>query len=162
MRQKRPTSRLAVVLPFIGALLLAAPTPATASPYPLDQVLPQTAATRLGKMGIKTTSDLLKRGAKHKNRRKLAKKTGIELRKLEGWVRMADVMRIKGVGPEMTRLLAAAGVKSVSKLRRERPGSLHKRLMAANAKHKISGNPPSKAYVADWIKKAKRLRIVVR
>lgn len=147
---------------LIITLTLAFPQLAAASSYPLDQVLPKEAVAKLAKQSIRDTEALLSKGANKAKRAKLAKETGLAPEQLKGWVFMADLVRIKGVGPQMARLLAAAKAPSVAKLRRQRAASLFKRMMEVNKAQKISENPPVKTQVAHWIRLARKLKIVAR
>lgn len=144
------------------ALLSLGSAPAFASDYPLDNVLPASAAGKLAKVGIKTTNELLNQGANSRKRRALAKKTGIKTRHLTLWVQMSDLLRINGVGPIMAKLLKAARVDTVAQLRRQKAERLLKRVTQVNKKSKITPNPPSKEHLAGWIASAKKLKIVVR
>ena len=145
-----------------AALLFSLSQAAQASSYPLDQILPKEAAAKLAKAAIRDTDGLVHKGANKAKRAKLAKETGLKLEALRGWVYMADLVRIKGVGPQMARLLAAAKAGSVAKLRRQRAASLFKRMIEVNKAEKISENPPVKSQVAHWIRLARKLKIIVR
>ncbi|MBW2734453.1 MAG: DUF4332 domain-containing protein [Deltaproteobacteria bacterium] len=147
---------------LIFALTLVISPLVMASSYPLDQVLPKAAVTKLAKTAIHDTDGLLSKGASKTKRVKLAKDTGLGLAQLTSWVFMADLVRVKGVGPQMARLLEAAKVPTVAKLRRQGAGSLFKRMMEVNKTQKISDNPPSKSQVAHWIRLARKLKIVAR
>ena len=141
---------------------LLAASQAWASPYPLEQILPKEATEKLAAAGVGTSAQLLQKAAKRGARAKLAKSTGLELKKLSEWTKMCDLLRIKGVGPEMTRLLGAAKVTTVVQLRRQKAPRLMKKILAANEKAKISDNPPSEKHLAGWIAEAKKLKIVIR
>jgi hypothetical protein len=142
------------------ALLLAAPT-ASASTYPLEQVLEKESAEKLEKAGVKTTDELLAKGAKPKELRALAKTTGLPEAKLGAWVKMCDLLRIKGVGPEMVRLLGAGKVSTVKQLRGQVAAKLFKVMIEANKKTKITQKPPAEEQVANWIEQAKKLELVL-
>jgi hypothetical protein len=141
---------------------LLAASQAWASPYPLEQILPKSATEKLAAAGVETSDQLLAAAAKRPARAKLAKTTGLGLKLLTEWTKMCDLLRIKGVGPEMTRLLGAAKVTTVAQLRRQRVSRLMKKVLAANEKQKITDNPPSEKHLAGWIAEAKKLKIVLR
>ena len=61
-----------------------------------------TYAQKLIEAGIKTTDDLLEAGTTPKERETLAEKTGISGTLILEWVNLADLMRIKGVGEELS------------------------------------------------------------
>ena len=79
--------------------------------------LPTREATKLRKNGVRTTDALLKVAATKTGRRKLAGKTKLAERDVLGWVNRADLMRVKGIGPEYADLLEVAGVDTVKELR---------------------------------------------
>ncbi len=137
-------------------------TTAQASPYPIHEILDKAVADKLAKAEIKTSNDLLERGATAKGLRALAKATGLAAGQLGGWVKMCDLLRLKGVGPEMVRLLNAGKVSTVKQLRHQDAAKLHKVLMAANEKGKLTEKPPAESQVANWIEQAKKLKDVIR
>jgi hypothetical protein len=151
-----------VLLALVLGALLALPTTARASDYPLENVLPKEAAEKLAKQGVTTTAQLLAKGAKRAARKQLVKATGLAAKQLLTWIEMSDVMRIKGVGPEMAKLLRAAKVRRVAKLRRQRAKTLLARMLKANKTKKISQNPPNEGQVKHWIGLAKKLKIVLK
>lgn len=159
MRQALRIVHAAVAL---GALVAA--RPARASNYALEeipQVIPPAAAQTLKTAGIGTTFQLLERGAAPRARRTLANSTHIAEKTLAGWIQMADVMRVKGIGPDVTRLLAACGVRTVSELKNQDPSRLYGEIMKVNSKLHLSDNPPSVEHLQAWIAQAKALPIVL-
>ena len=149
------TLPVALLSLLLGAVALA-------STYPLANILPQDAAEKLAKAGANTSDELLEKGATPAGRAKLVKATGLAAAQLLEWVRMCDLVRIKGVGPVMVRLLGAVGVRSVAQLRQRKADSLYKAVMKANDKAKITQNPPSEKHLEHWIDQAKKLKTVVR
>ena len=145
-----------------AAVALGAPAVALASPYPLDQMLPEAAAQKLASAGVGTSSDMVERGALSSGRRKLARATGFDLKQITSWVQLCDLVRLDGVGPIMARLLAAAKVTGIAKLKRHRAKALFPKLMKVNDRAKISENPPTEQDVAVWIEQAKKLKVIVR
>src|SRR5260370_39217780 len=94
------------------ALALLWGVPARASNYALEeipQLIPAAEAQKLKAAGVTTTFQLLERGADPKRRRQLALKAKVPDKTLSDWAQLADIMRIKGVGPDVGRLLGAAG-----------------------------------------------------
>jgi len=116
---------------------------------------------KLHKAGIETTEQLLDKGAKAKDRKALAKTTGIKAPELVTLVRRCDLLRIKGVGSEMVLLLEAAGVKSTADLVTKDPEALTTAIENVNKTAKISEKPPTEPQLADWIGQAKKLPQVV-
>lgn len=153
-------TRSIAVLVSVAGMLAAAE--AHASSYPLDQVIAESAAAKLAKLGINSTDDLLAQGATPSGRRKVAKDSQIAPARIFEWVRLCDLVRIKGVGPEIVKLFNAVKIDSVRKLQRQKAPALLKRLEKANAKAKITEKMPSEQHLADWIDQAKKLKIVVK
>ena len=116
---------------------------------------------KLHKGNVETTEQLLDKAAKSKDRKALAKATGLKGPELLDLVRRCDLLRIKGVGSEMVLLLEAAGVKSTADLLNKEAGPLTEAMLAANKTAKISEKPPTEAQLADWIAQAKKLPQVV-
>ncbi len=72
---------------------------------------------------------------------------------------MADLFRVKGIGPEYSELLEKAGVDTVKELRHRVPEHLHAKLEEVNA---AGGQPlvralPSLKAVQSWVETAKQL-----
>ena len=104
----RPLQVLSVAV-VLGAFALSA----HASNYALEEIpqaIPAADAGKLKAQGIGTTFQLLEKAGDAKARKELAKAAKIPEKTLESWVQMADVMRVKGVGPDVTRLLGASNL----------------------------------------------------
>ena len=71
---------------------------------------------KLKKASVNTTEELLDKAAKAKDRKALAKASGLSAADLLALAKRCDLLRIKGVGSEMVLLLEAAGVKSTADL----------------------------------------------
>ena len=137
---------------------------ARASNYALEEIpqtIPAADAQRLKNAGISTTFQLLEKGAEPRARRELARATKIAEKTLEGWVQMADVMRVKGVGPDVARLLAACGVHTVTQLKTQDATRLNDEIVKVNSKQHLSENPPSVEHLQAWIAQAQSLPIVL-
>ena len=145
----------------IAALVVLLQASAGASPYPLAEILDKVAAEKLAQEKVQTSDDLLQRGARATDRQALAKATKLPLKKLVEWINMCDLIRVKGVGPEMVRLLNAGRVITVKQLRAQKAATLYKRMMDANKK-KITENPPTEEQLTAWIEQAKKLELVVK
>ena len=160
------TPRLRQVVPAlvaVGALYALAGT-ARASNYALEEIpqaIPAVDAAKLKAQGIGTTFQLLEKGGDAKARKELAKAAKVPEKMLETWVQMADVMRVKGVGPDVTRLLAACGVHTVAQLKTQDATKLNDEIMKVNSKSHLSENPPSVEHLQAWIAQAQTLPIVL-
>lgn len=107
--------------------------------------------------GVKTTNDLLKRGATAKGRKDLAAATGLSEKLILKWANHADLMRISGIGPEYSELLEAAGVDTVKELRRRNAENLAAAMDAVQKEKQLTRVAPSAKVVAKWVEKAKAL-----
>ena len=157
------TTRLRkVVYALVGVCALGAT--ARASNYALEEIpqtIPAADAAKLKAQGIGTTFQLLEKAGDPKARKELAKAAKVSEKLLDGWVQMADVMRVKGVGPDVTRLLAACGVHTVAQLKTQDATKLNDEIMKVNSKSHLSENPPSVEHLQAWIAQAQTLPIVL-
>lgn len=137
---------------------------ARASHYAVGDIptlIPADDAAKLTKAGVATTEDLLSKGGKAKDRKALVKASGLKANVVMDMVRRADLLRIKGVGPEMVLLMEAAGVKTVADLAKKEAPALTTAADAANKAKKITEKPPTEPQFQDWIDQAKKLPAVV-
>ena len=67
-------------------------------------------------IGIETVDQLLEKGATAKGRKAIEEATGIDHGRVLTWVNHADLFRVKGIGPQFSELLEAAGVDTVKEL----------------------------------------------
>lgn len=149
---------------WVSLTLLASAGAARASHYAVADVprlITPPQVEKLHKGKIETTEQLLDKGATSKDRKALAKATGIKGPELLDLVHRCDLLRIKGVGSEMVLLLEAAGVKTTAELATKQAGALTAATEAANKKAKISEKPPTEPQLADWIAQAKKLPQIV-
>jgi len=143
---------LAAVVLFSGA--------ARASHYAVGDVprlVTSAEAEKLKKAGVETTEQLLDKAAKAKERKALAKTSGLKPAELLDLARRCDVLRLKGVGSEMVILLDAAGVKTTAALAKASAPALMESITKANQAKKITEKPPTEPQVADWIAQAQKL-----
>ncbi len=112
-------------------------------------------AAKLTTAGVASTDDLLDRAATSAGRDKLSEATGISKRLLLEWVNHADLMRVKGVGPEYADLLEAAGVDSCAELAQRNAANLATTFLELDAaRPNTVRQVPSEATIAGWIKQA--------
>ena len=114
-------------------------------------------AEKLGKAGIKNTDQLLDKCCDKKGRKEVAEKSGVSEKQLLAWANMADLFRIKGVGPEFAELLEASGVDTVKELGTRNAANLAAKMAEVNGKKKLTRTVPSEKVVEDWILQAKGL-----
>lgn len=145
------------------ALTLGATSAASASHYFLSDIdlVAAEARTKLGGEGIQSTDQLLDRIAKRVDRQALAKKTGLEVSMLEGAARNVDMLRVRGIGPKMVRLLDAVGVRTIAELQAQSPMDLFTRVVRVNDERHLSEVVPDADILAGWISQAKSLPIVL-
>jgi hypothetical protein len=103
----------------------------------------------------------LERAKNVRGRQKLAAKIGVPENTLLRWANLSDRMRIKGVGEDYARLLAAAGVDTVRELKYRNPKNLAEAMAALNAKRKLVHLLPSEKAVTKWVEYAKNLPLMI-
>ena len=116
---------------------------------------------KLEAVGVKTTDDLLERGATQKGREELEAASGIGRVLILKWVNRVDLYRIEGVGSEYSDLLEVAGVDSVPELSYRNAANLTQTMAEANAARNLVRRLPTLEMVTDWIEQAKKLPRVV-
>ena len=127
--------------------------------YPLSQIEGMTtfAASKLKKLGIRTTEALLEAARTVKGRKELSAKTGISEQQLLEWANICDYMRIPGMGKAKTGLLRAAGVTTVRELALRNPARLAQNMKDVNIERKLVRVMPSEKSVEQLIEKARKL-----
>lgn len=118
-------------------------------------------AAQLKPAGITTTAALLRHCADRKGRKKTAEATGISEKRLLEWSNLADLMRIRGVGPQFSELLEAAGVDTVKELRNRNPSTLAVKLAEVHEQKRLTRIAPPPSKVAGWVAQAKKLAPVM-
>jgi predicted RecB family nuclease len=128
--------------------------------YPLTQIEGMTAfaASKLKKLGIRTTDALLEAAHTAKGRRDLSAKSGISEQQLLEWANICDYMRIPGMGKAKTGLLRAAGVTTVRELALRNPARLAESMKDINTRRKLVHVLPSEKSVEQIIQKARKLQ----
>ncbi len=120
-------------------------------------------AATLRKARVRTTEALLKRAGTPNDRRALAGQTGLDPEDLLAWVNRADLLRVKGIGPEYAYILSKAGVDTLRELRRRNPANLTRSISDLNGKLGGIRRLPTPEMVADWIATAQATEpLVVR
>ena len=118
-------------------------------------------APKLQKAGIVKVSDLLAKCAAPKGRAELAAATGISEKLILKWTNHADLFRVKGVGPQFSELLEAAGVDTVKEFRHRVADNLFQKIKETNdAKHLVRRIPSVKE-LEKMIALAKELKPVM-
>ncbi|MBQ6434096.1 MAG: DUF4332 domain-containing protein [Bacteroidaceae bacterium] len=118
-------------------------------------------AEKLTAVGIVKVEDLLAKCAGPKGRAELAEATGISDKLILRWTNHADLFRIKGVGPQFSELLEAAGVDTVKEFRHRVPENLQPKLEEVNAEKHLVRRVPSLKEVQKMVAQAKELEPVM-
>jgi predicted flap endonuclease-1-like 5' DNA nuclease len=119
-------------------------------------------AEQLEAVGVRTTDDLLERGATEKGREELEKASGIGHAFILKWVNRVDLYRINGIGSEYSDLLEVAGVDTVPELAQRNAVNLTETLAEANAARNLVRRLPTVEMVTAWIQEAKTLPRIVQ
>jgi len=114
-------------------------------------------AKKLTAAGVNTTNELLAKCAKPAGRKALADATGISSKLVLTWTNHVDLMRVKGVGPQFSELLEAAGVDSVKELQHRVPANLQAKMEEVNGKKHLVKRVPTVKEVDKMIALAKEL-----
>jgi predicted flap endonuclease-1-like 5' DNA nuclease len=113
---------------------------------------------KLREAGVTNTEKLLDATSTRYKRQKLAEKTGISYKLVLTWAQKVELMKISGIGPRQSNLLASIGITSAKELARRVPANLHERLGVANTfTPKFVDRTPSLTTVTKWIDAAKAL-----
>jgi predicted flap endonuclease-1-like 5' DNA nuclease len=119
-------------------------------------------AEQLRKAGVRSTNDLLKKGATPVGRKQISKDSGISEKLILEWVNHSDLFRIKGVSEEYADLLEEAGVDTVVELAQRKAENLFETMKQTNVKKKLVRQLPGISKVQDWIKQAKKLPRIIQ
>jgi predicted flap endonuclease-1-like 5' DNA nuclease len=158
---RKGSSLSAVVLGLVLGLFAGT---ASASHYAVGDVptlIKAADAAKLTKAGVATTEDLLAKTATAKDRKALAKASGLSGTALTDYAKRCDLLRIKGIGPEMVLLLEASGVKTVTDLSKKDAATLTAAADSVNKAKKITEKPPTEPQFTDWIGQAKQLPAIL-
>jgi hypothetical protein len=112
---------------------------------------------KLAKRGIFNTVDLLDRCSDDYKIIRFAKMTGLSRRLLRKWVKLANIMRIKGIGEEYARLLIALGYGSLEALSKEKSEDLFQKIKTFDKSKFRIKRLPSVKEIKLWVKSAQEL-----
>lgn len=127
----------------------------------IEGIGPQFAA-QLRQAGVRSTGDLLKKGANPEGRKEISARSGISPKLILEWINHADLFRIKGVGEEYADLLEESGVDTVVELANRKPEALIEAMKKVNEKKKLVRALPSPKKVNSWIAQAKKLPRIIK
>ena len=111
--------------------------------------------------GVNTVEQLLEKCAAPAGRKALAEETGIAEKLVLTWCNHADLMRVKGVGPQFAELLEAAGVDTVKELAHRNAENLAAKMLEVNAEKNLVNRVPVASELQKMIDQAKELPAVM-
>ena len=117
---------------------------------------------RLHQAGICTLDQLLEVGASPHGRLQLADETLLDEQTIKNWVHQADLMRVKGIGPELAHLLCRVGVFTAPKLAYRNVDNLRILLSDANHAKRAMYRLPKALEIQEYVSMAKHLPKLVR
>jgi predicted flap endonuclease-1-like 5' DNA nuclease len=98
---------------------------------------------KLATADVTTVEGLLEKGGSDSARATLAEATGIPQKRIDTWVSMADLFRIKGIAGQFGELLVRSGIGSVTELAKADATKLRTALEATNAEKNMVKVIPS-------------------
>ncbi len=131
-------------------------------PVAYVSAITETDAEKLNEIGIRTTEDLLLRGATRKGRQEISTQTGIDERVILTWINHVDLYRMRGVGEEFAQLLEAAGVDTIVELARRNAANLEVKMLEVNAVQQMVRQVPVESQLERWIEEAKTLPRIIK
>jgi predicted flap endonuclease-1-like 5' DNA nuclease len=112
---------------------------------------------KLRNAGVYTTERLL-----YESPERLGTEVGVPRRTVEQWQAMAELVKVKGIGPQYAEALARAGLGGIADLKRLRPATITNQVNAYldSLEVKIIGSNVTEGKVEAWQKAAHKLRKV--
>ncbi len=111
---------------------------------------------------VTTVARLLRECAVPAHRNRLAQKTGIAEESLLRWASAAELLRIKGIGPQYSELLERSGVGGLGMLRQRDHQELTRQMDEINQLKNIARQAPSVVQVRRWVREARELPLIVQ
>ena len=112
---------------------------------------------QLQAQGVRYTQQLLERGKTAESREALAQQCNVPVKVIHDLVGRADLMRLRGVGSDLSLLLQEAGIRSCRSFEEQDAERLHKRLAELHIGRRIAYHAPSKAQVRSWMNESREL-----
>lgn len=127
--------------------------------YPVERLdeIERSEIERLQDVGVETTQDLLAVCRTPEGRDRLRAETGISEERLTNWLHLADLLRVRGVGPQFAELLLAAGVGTVPDLAASNPDSLAAEVARVRRAQRLSRAAPPGTRIRRWVAQARSL-----
>lgn len=114
-------------------------------------------AQKLAVANIDTTDELLNKCCTPAGRKTMAEITGMSESVILKWTNMADLMRIKGIGPQFSELLKGSGVDTIKELRTRNAANLAVKMAEVNDEKKLARVSPPQATIEQWVEAAKTM-----
>jgi len=113
-------------------------------------------AGKLGRAGCNNVEDLTE--LTYEQLRELANKTRISLKRLDKWQEQADLISLKGIGPEYAQALNKIGVDSAKELARRNAQNVLEKIKAFDKKQpNVIRKLPTLTQTKAWIEDAKKI-----
>ncbi len=113
----------------------------------------------LRKMGIKSLTMLQKVASDPKSCQLVARKAGVDSKRVLKWLNRKDLSRLRGINSEFLDLLERANVFSVALLATSNADELNSALVVMDAAKGGLGKQPGLLKVISWIEQAKSLPV---
>ena len=117
---------------------------------------------KLEKNNIQTTIQFILINKDSKMRAENSKSYKISLEKLRELTSEFSLMRIKGIGPIIAKLLFRANIKSLRTFKNSNLKKLEKELIKVNKKYGISPFTPNLKNLEGWQRQVKKLKIILK
>jgi alpha-acetolactate decarboxylase len=116
---------------------------------------------KLKENNIKTTNDFLLINKTSKDRALNSQKYKLKIENLMKLVNLFDLLRIKGIGPTVAKLLYESNIKNIRKFQTIDIKKLEKKLIEVNKKLKITPFTPNRENLDVWKASSLKLKIII-
>lgn len=123
----------------------------------LMEIVEPSTANRLADHGVKSINALLNRCRTADEQRAFARDIGLSSRRVQQWIRRADLARITGIGGEYVSLLEAAGISSTIDLATRDAVEVRSLLKQLNDRRRMVKRVPAVSNLQRWIDAAGNL-----
>jgi hypothetical protein len=119
--------------------------------------IPEAAIQKLSLAGITDSDQLLAAAATPASRKRLAQKTGMDPQSLQKWASLSDLVRVKGIGPQLAeKLVESETARNVQELRKAAKNATKFREKCEKPNH--AGSLPSRLEIEALTEEAHELR----
>lgn len=112
---------------------------------------------RLRAMGIETSARL-----RYESPGRIARDLDVPLKTVRSWQNMAELVKVKGVGPQYAEAMARAGVEGIEDLKKRNARAISEQVMTylGGLKSTVIKQPVTPVRVASWKKEARKMKRV--